>query len=184
MIQHLLTAHLHFLKDVIVTTADQNAGFLNSQIFHQFEIFLTGSDPAGDLRELQVQFHTLFNGLSVLLAVDKELCLADDAVRSTKLGQEFVDLHNLIHGVGLNRLLAVTQRSIGDPNFLRHIHWHSSVVECHLGYSTVRIHVPHQIGFSHVLQGIFIGLLLQQICFIGDFQHSVSSFGLLYTIIL
>ena len=46
----------------------------------QLEICLAGTNPSSDVRELQIQFHTLFHGLPILGTVNEELGLANDAV--------------------------------------------------------------------------------------------------------
>ena len=161
MIQCLTTGHFHFLENVVVAAADQNTGFLNAQISNQTEVLLAGTNPAGDLREFQIQLHTLFNGISILLTVDEELCLPDDAVRAAQLGQQLINVDDLLHAVGLHRLLTVPERGIGNPNFLRHIHRHTAVVEGNLRHGAVSVDIPLQIGLSHILQRILIRLLLQ-----------------------
>jgi hypothetical protein len=42
------------------------------------------------------------------------------------------------------------------------------VVEGNLGNGAIGIDIPVQIGLSHILQGIFIGFLFQQIGFVGN----------------
>ena len=139
-----------------------------SQLLHQLEILLAGTDPAGDFREFQVEAHALFQGLPVLFAVNKELRLADDAVGAAQAAQQLVNFHDLIHRVGLHGLLAVPQGRVGDPDLLRHGHGHAAVVEGHLGHGAVGIDIPLQIRFRHILEGIFIGLLLQQVGLSGN----------------
>jgi hypothetical protein len=48
------------------------------------------------------------------------------------------------------------------------------MVEGNLGNGTVGIHIPVQVGFCHILQRVFVGLLLQQIGLVGNFKHKVG----------
>jgi hypothetical protein len=45
------------------------------------------------------------------------------------------------------------------------------VVEGHLGNGAVGIDIPLQVGLRHVLEGILIGFLFQQIGLGGNFEH-------------
>ena len=121
VIVHALgSCHLHLLEDMIIRAGHQNAGLLDTQFLDQLEVFLAGTDPAGDLRKPQVKTHALFQGFPILLAVDEELGLAYDAVRAAQLVQKLIDVDDLIHGVRLHTLLTVTQGGIGNPDLLRH----------------------------------------------------------------
>ena len=168
IVHGLFSRHLHFLEDVVVRAGDQNAGFLDAQVMHQLEVFLCRPNPAGDLREFEVQCHALFNGLPVFFAVDEELRLADDAVGAAQLAQQLVDVHDLVNGVRLHGLLTVPQGGVRDPDLLGHGHRHPAVVERHLGNGAVGIHIPLQIRFRHILEGIFVGFLLQQVGLTGN----------------
>ena len=82
VIVHGLTArHLHFLKDVVVAAADENARLADAEVAHEAKVLLRRADPRRELRELQPQLHALFERLAVFLAVDEKLRLPDDAVR-------------------------------------------------------------------------------------------------------
>ncbi len=152
IVHALLPGHLHLLEDVVIGAGNQNAGLLDAQILYQLEVFLAGADPAGDFRELQVQTHALFQSFPVLLAVNKEFGLADNAVGAAQLIQKLIDVDNLVNAVGFHALLAVSKRGIGDPNLLRHSHGHPAMVECHLGDSAVGINVTLKIRLGHILQ--------------------------------
>ena len=171
VVQALLTGHVHLLEDVVVGAADQNAGLLDAKVLDQLEVLLGGSDPGGDLREFQIQLHALLDGLAVLLGVDEELGLADDAVGAAQLRKQLIDVDDLVNGVGLHGLLTVPQGGVGDPDLLGHGHGHAPVVEGHLGDGAVGVDVALQIGLRHVLEGIFIGFLFQQIGLGGNFEH-------------
>ena len=187
VIHSLLAGHLHLFEDVIVAAGHQYARLLDAQIPHQLEVVPAGPDPGGDLREAQPQLLTLADGLAVLLAVDKELGLADDAVGPAEPGEQLVELHDLRNAVRLHRLLAVAKGGVRDPDVLRHAHRHPAVVEGNARHRVVGIDVAVQVWIGDVLEGIFIALLLQKVGFIGDFQHLASPrigiYVLLYTLI-
>jgi hypothetical protein len=48
------------------------------------------------------------------------------------------------------------------------------VVEGHLGDGAVGIDVPLEVGLCHILEGIFVGFLFQQIGLGGNFEHMVG----------
>ena len=171
VIQHLRTGHFHFLENVVVGAGNQDARFLDAQILHQLEIFLAGTNPAGNFREFQIQLHALFQRLAVLLAVNEKFRLADDAIGAAQLAQELIDIHHLINGVWFNRLLPIPEGGIGNPDFFRHIQGNTAVVEGYLGHRAVGINIPLQIRFRHILQGIPIGIFFQEVGFTGNFQH-------------
>ena len=168
VVQRLPAGHLHFLEDVVVRAGDQNAGFLDAKVMHQLEVFLCRPNPAGDLREFEVQRHALFDGLPVFFAVDEKFRLADDAVGAAQLAQQLVDVYDLDNGIRLHGLLTIPQGGVRDPDLLRHGHGHPAVVERHLGNGAVGIHIPLQIRFRHILKGVFVGFLLQQVGLTGN----------------
>ena len=168
IVHGLFSRHLHFLEDVVVRAGDQNAGFLDAKVMHQLEVFLCRPNPAGDLREFEVQRHALFDGLPVFFAVDEKFRLADDAVGAAQLAQQLVDVHDLVNGIRLHGLLTIPQGGVRDPDLLRHGHGHPAVVERHLGNGAVGIHIPLQIRFRHILKGVFVGFLLQQVGLTGN----------------
>ena len=172
----LFSGHAHFFENMIVRTADQNTRFLDAQILDQLEILLTCTDPGCDFRELQVQLHTFFKSLPILLAVNKELRLTNDTVGTAQLIQELVDVDDLIHSIRLNGLHTVTQRGVGDPDFFGHIHGHPPVIEGNFRNGAVGIDIPLKVRFCHILQGVFVGFLFQKIRTIGNFQHMKFSF--------
>ena len=165
----LLTGHFHLLEDVVVATGDQNARLTDAEILNQLKVLLAGTDPGRDLGKFQSQLLTLLNSVPVLLTINKELGLANDAVGTAQLGHQLEEIHDLLDGIRLHRLLSVTEGGIGDPDILRHSDGHASVVEGNARNVGVRINVTVKIGLLNVLQGIFIGALLQQVCFIGNF---------------
>ena len=182
VIVHGLTArHLHFLEDVVVAAADENARLADA------EVLLRRADPRRDLRELQPQLHALFECLAVFLAVDEKLRLPDDAVRPAEPGEILIDIDDLVDRVWLHGLLPVAQGRVRDPDLLGHIHRHAPVVERHLRHHALGVNVAMEVGFRYILKRIFIRILLQQIRLSGYFKHGSGTpfrcLVLLYTII-
>ena len=175
VIHALLAGHLHLLEDVIVAAGHQYARLADAQVLHQLEVLPGGADPGGDLREPIAQVHALLDGLTVLFAVDEELRLANDAVGAAKTGHQLVQIHDLLHRIGLDGLLPVAEGGIRDPDVLRHAHGHAPVVEGDAGNLIIGVDVPIQVRVRHILQRILVLALLQQIGFRGHFQHRFSS---------
>ena len=147
----LAAGHLHFLEDVVVAAGHQDAGLLDAQVLDQLEIVPGGPDPGGDLREAVAQVLAAAHGLPILLAVDEELRLADDAVGAAQPRHQLVQMHDLIHRVGLHGLLPVPERGVGDPDLLRHAHGHAAVVERDARHFVERVDIPVQVRFRDVL---------------------------------
>ena len=76
----LFTGHLHFIKNMIIGTADQNTCFLNSHLPHKFKILFIRPYPGCDLRELISPFHTFVNRIPVLFTVKEKFALTDNAL--------------------------------------------------------------------------------------------------------
>ena len=168
----LLARHLHLLEDVVVAAADQNAGLTDAEVAHEAKILFGGAYPRRDLRELQPQLHALFERLAVFFAVDKKLRLPYDAVRPAEPRQILVNIHDLLDRVRLHGLLPVAQGCVRDPDILRHVHRHAPVVERNLRHHSLRINVALEVRLRHVLERIFVRILLQQISLSRYFKHS------------
>ena len=52
---------------MVIRAAYKNTGFLHSDLFYQLEVLFTGSNPAGNLRELIAPLHALVDCISVAL---------------------------------------------------------------------------------------------------------------------
>ena len=76
---------LQFLEDVIVAAGDQDAGLPDAQILDRLEVLTAGTDPGGDLRELQPQIPAAFDGLTIFFRIDEELRLADNSIGAAEL---------------------------------------------------------------------------------------------------
>ena len=69
MLHRLLPGHLKLQENMIIRTAYQNTGLFHADFLYQLEILLTGTYPAGNLREFIASLHTFVHGIPVLLAV-------------------------------------------------------------------------------------------------------------------
>ena len=183
LLHRLRAGELHLFEDVVVAAADEYARFADAQIAHEAEVLLGGAYPGGDLREAQAEIAAALQRLAVLLAVNEELRLADDAVGAAQLAHQFVELDDLVGRVGVDRLLPIAEGGVGDPDLLRHVHRHAAVVEGYLGDALIIVDVAVEVRLRHVLQGVAVVLLLQQVCFRRYFQHDVCPPECLYTII-
>jgi len=66
--------------------------------------------------------------------------------------QEIVDVDDLLDGVRLARLLAVSEGGVGDPDFGRRLHWHADMIEKGTRYFGVGEHFADQIGAVDLLE--------------------------------
>ena len=136
---------------------------MDAQVLDQLEVVAAGADPGGDLGEAVAQFLAAAHGLPVLLAVYKEFRLADDPVRAAQPGHQLVQVHDLVHGIGLHGLLTVPEGSVCDPNLFRHAHRHAPVVEGDARHLVKRRYVTVEVRFRDVLQIVLIAAFFQQI---------------------
>lgn len=85
---------------MIVGTAYQDSGFLQSDILYQLEILFAGPDPAGYFRKFISFFQTLVYRIPVLLAIKEKFTLPDLAVWTSQPVEIFVDPYDLFCAVG------------------------------------------------------------------------------------
>ncbi len=163
MIHRLPARHSQLGENMVVRTAYQNSGLLHADVVHEAEVFLLRPNPGRNLRELQSKLHAFLNRLPIPVAVYEELRLTNDAIRAGELRHHLIDIHDLFHCIRFTGLLSVTERRVGNPDFLRHVVRASPEVERYLRYFCILEELPHQIGFIHVLQLIAVRFLLQQI---------------------
>ena len=169
LLHRLRAGELHLFEDVVVAAADKDARFADAQIAHEAEVLLGGAYPGGDLREAQAEITAALQRLAVLLAVDEELRLADDAVGTAQLAHQFVKLDDLVGRVGVDGLLAIAERGVRDPDLRGHVHRHAAVVEGYLGDALVIVDVAVEVRLRYILQCVAVVLLLQEIGFCGYF---------------
>ena len=151
VLHRLFTGHFKLVENMVVGTADQNPRFTDSNVFDQLEIFLAGPDPGCDFRELITQIHTALKGFTVLFAVDKKFCLADNPLWAAQAVHHFINIDHLLHGIGRAGLLPVAEGCIGNPDILLHVHGDTPVIKRGFGNFVVRVHVPKQTGLRHIL---------------------------------
>ena len=163
MIHCLLSGHLQLQENMIVGAAYQNTGFLHSDFFYQFKVFLAGTDPAGDLRELISPFHTLIHSISVLLTVKEELAGANHSVGTAQTMQIIENGYNLLSGIGCPGLLSVTEGSIRNKDILGHIMRNNTIIKRNLGNLGIRKHIPEHIRTIHIIQNVHMFFNLEKI---------------------
>ena len=161
VVHGLLSGHFHLLEDVVVAAADEDARLADAEVAHEAKVLLCRADPRRDLRKLQPQLHALFECLAVFFAVDEKLRLPDDAIRPAEPGQVLINVDDLVDRVRLHGLLPVAQGRVRDPDLLGHVHRHAPVVERHLRHHSLRVDVALEVRLRHVLERIFIRILLQ-----------------------
>ena len=74
-----------------------------------------GADPGGDLREAVAPLLDRLQGGAVLLGVEEELALPDQAAVPVQAVQQVEEAHDLLHAVGLAGLLPVAEGGVRDP---------------------------------------------------------------------
>ena len=137
MLHSLSSGHFHFVKNMIIGTANQNSGFLKSNIFYQLEVLLICPNPTGNLRKLIALFQTFINSVSVFFAVKKEFTLTDFSIWSSQFMKVFVDSHNLTGAIRRSGLLSIPEGCVCNPDIIRHMVWDDSVIKSNLWYFTV-----------------------------------------------
>ena len=69
---------------MVVGTAHQDTGLLQTNVLYQFKILLAGTDPARNFREFISPLQTFIYGVSVLFTVKEKFALAYPAVWSAQ----------------------------------------------------------------------------------------------------
>ena len=105
---------------------------------------------ARDLRVAVIPLLAFLDGLSVLVAVEKKLALADHPVGPPEFMEDLVEVDDLLHGVGRPRLLAVPEGRIGNEDLLRRIDEDELVVKFDPGDLVVRKNMPVKIRFLDI----------------------------------
>ena len=100
MFHRLFSGHFHFIKNMIIGTADKNSGFFQTDIFYQFKVFFACTNPAGYFREFVTSFQTFINGIPVFFAVQEKFTLADLSGRTAQLMKIIINRNNLFGTVG------------------------------------------------------------------------------------
>ena len=113
--------------------------------------------------EPQPQRLTALNGLPIPLAVNEKFRLTDQAVRPAQLAQQLEQMLDLFRRIGIHGLLTIPERGIRDPDIRRHGHRHPPVVEGHLGHFVIIVYVPVEDRVLHILKGIAVIILFQQV---------------------
>ena len=177
-IESLLAGQSQLFENMVIRRADEDSRLLDAQTFDEREIFLLRPYPSGDFGKFQVHGLTFFYGFPILFAICEKFRLADDSLlpaQPRKQAEQVCDFLNRIRRTGL---LAVAERSVRDPNFVRHAERHPTVIERDFRNFRIIVNFRIQIGRSYVLQIVYVRMLLQKIRFIRPFQHkSVSPYN-------
>ena len=131
-VHNFASRHLHLIENMIIRAADQDTGLTQSEIFYQLEILFARADPACNFRELISAFQTFIYRVAVFFTVKEKLTLTDLSFRSAKFMEIIVNRHDLLCRIRCSRLLSVTEGCVRDPDLLRHIMRHNTVIECNL----------------------------------------------------
>src|SRR5512147_1247499 len=81
LLQGILARHVELQKYMVVRAGSEYARFLKSHVLHQLEVLFVRADPPGDLRKTVASLNAESNRFPVLFRIEKELGLADHAVR-------------------------------------------------------------------------------------------------------
>jgi len=166
MLHGLTSGHFQLHEDMIIGTAYQNTCFFHANFLNQLEILFAGTDPTGHFRELVASFHTFIDRIPVLFAVKEKLTGPYHSIRAPKPVHIIINIHNLFRGIGSAGLLAVAEGSIGNPDILRHIVRHNSVIKRNLRNLRIRKHISENIGFLDVIQYVHMLFYFQKIVFV------------------
>ena len=161
LIHTLAAVHFHLFKYMVVTAAHKDSRLTNTEITNELKVLLRCSDPSGYLGKTKSEILTSCHSLSVFLTVNEELSLTNDTVRTAQSGHKLKEIDYLLNCVGVYGLLTISERGIGDPYLLRHIHRHATMVERHLRHRLIIIYISVKIGLFYVLKLISILFLLQ-----------------------
>ena len=112
----LAALELQLVEDVVVRTAGQHARLLQSGFLDQAEIAFHRADPARAFRIPVAQAPAAIERVAVVLGVQEELGLPDDAVRAAEFGQQVVQMDHLLDAVRRAGLLAVAERGVRDDD--------------------------------------------------------------------
>jgi len=149
------------VEDVVVGARREDAALLEAHLLHVVEVAHVRTNPARDLGERGAHVDAGLAGFAVLLAVEEELGLADDALRAAEADEELVESLRLLDRVGRARLLPVAERGVRDADVagehVRGVESHDLAVDLleHLAIEEdarrqrVREHVLEKLRFGH-----------------------------------
>jgi len=146
VIEHLPPGLLHFQVDVVVGRRQQDACLLYARGYHRGQVLQGGPHPSSDLRAGQGA--TGGDGLPVGGSVGEELRLANHA--GPQLGQQSIQVHDLLRGVGSTRLLSVAEGGIRDPDLGWQGHGNRVLLKAQWRDARVRKVVAAEIGLGPI----------------------------------
>jgi hypothetical protein len=137
--------------EMVVGDRGQHAGLLEPHRADELEVFLVRPDPSRDFGVAVAFAKAGLDRPAVLVRVEEELALADQAAQPAQLVQEVEDVADLLQGVGRSGLLAVAEGRVRDEDRIgRPAHDHD-VVEADPADVLVREELPEELGALGVL---------------------------------
>ncbi|MPM67054.1 hypothetical protein SDC9_113970 [bioreactor metagenome] len=149
------------MEDVIIRTRDKNPRLAHAKLLDELKVALRRANPGCDLRETITAVAAHLQRLTILLAVDEKLALANQPVRAAEFVHHIKQAQDLLRRKRRAGLLPVTEGRIGDPDILRHAHRHEALVEGYLWNFIKREDFREQIRLRYVLYIILIIVLAQ-----------------------
>ena len=163
MVHCLTPGHFHLIKNMIIGTANQNPRFLHTDIFNQLKILFIGTYPGCYFREFISALHTFIHRIAIFLAVKKKLTLPDYAIFPAKTVQIIKNGYDLLCRIRCAGLLPIAECRVRNPDFLRHIVWHNTVVKGNFRHLVIRKKVAEYMWFLHIDQLIYMLLKGKQV---------------------
>ena len=163
-IHRLLTGQPHLIKNMIIGAGNKDSRFLNADAFYQLKIIFAGPNPGCNFRKVIIHFHALFQCFSILFRIYKKFTLTNDPAFAAQSVHQFIQMQNLLYRKRLHSLLAIAKGCIRNPDMIREMHGHQSVVKACFWHLIVGKTIPEQHGLFYILQIIVIVVFLQKIC--------------------
>ena len=170
----------HFVVDMVVGAAHENAGFADAEGLDKFKVLRCRADPRGDLGEFVAERLTFAERFAVLFGIYKEFRLTDQPVRAAETVHHPVQIHNLLCGERLHRLLTVAEGRVGDPDVFGHLHRYETVVEGDLRHGLIVVQTAVEVRGRAFLQGIAVRGLFDEVGLAGilDLRVVFTDFGI------
>ena len=146
---------------MVIRAGDQNARLLDAQVFDQLKILLAGANPGGNLGKFVAQILAKGQGFPILFRIDEKLALPDDAVFPAQPVHQLIEIPNLLWRKGRHGLLPIPEGGIRNPDLIRHILRHDTVVKPRFGDLVIGENIPEQHRLLHILQCVVIIVFLQ-----------------------
>ena len=90
-------------------------------------------------------------------------------------------MQDLFGREGADGLLPVPEGGIGHPDFFRHLHGHMPHIEGDLRHMGIIVDFAVKVGLLHILQGIVVLGLHEQVVGLVKLQHTAVSCSVIYS---